>query len=239
MAAVVAALVLGALAPAVAGNGGGTDARVVELFMSQSCGACPPAEDLLGEIAHRDDVIALSWPIDYWDYTGWKDTFARPENSLRQRAYNDHLGLRYLYTPQMFINGASQVVGSDRDEVLATLDTPAKSLRLPLTIIRRGNIITIELPDGPAAMPATIWLVRYNHVETVKVRKGENRGKTLTLHNVVRDSVALGEWNGKAMVLEFTLAELSKGGMEACAVLVQSDGTGPIIGAANIELAAS
>lgn len=210
---------------------------VLELFMSQSCAACPPAVRLLGELIEQGNVIALTWPVDYWDYTGWKDTFAAPGNSKRQKAYNDQLGLRYLYTPQMFINGASQVVGSDREDVLAALEEPAKRLRIEVKIEQNGNQVTVSLPEAPAALPATVWLVRYDHVRNVDIGAGENAGKTLMLHNVVRDAEAIGTWDGEAMTINLTIPRLTADDREACAILVQTQGTGPIIGAANLDFA--
>jgi len=214
----------------------GPDMVVVELFMSQSCAACPPAMGLLDELADRDDVLALSWPVDYWDYTGWKDTLAAPDNAERQRAYNDHLGQRFMYTPQIFVNAASSAEGADRAQVLAAIKQPAKHLRLPVTLSRVGSVVKVHIPKAKAAAAATVWLVRYDHHQVVSVTAGENAGRTLKVPNVVRDATAIGTWRGDAMEFTFDMAALEAGGREACAILVQTGGTGPIIGAANMDL---
>ena len=214
----------------------GPNMVVVELFMSQSCAACPPAMALLDQLADRDDVLALSWPVDYWDYTGWKDTLAAPDNAERQRAYNDHLGQRFMYTPQIFVNAAASAEGADQAQVLAAIERPAKTLRLPVTLNRVGNLVKVRIPKAKAALPATVWLVRYDHHQVVSVTAGENAGRTLKVPNVVRDATAIGTWRGDAMEFTFDMAALEAGGREACAILVQTQGTGPIIGAANMDL---
>jgi len=228
-------LALLAVGPAAAEQSA-ADLVVVELFMSQSCAACPPAMALLDELAERDNILALSWPVDYWDYTGWKDTLALPENAARQRAYNDHLGQRYLFTPQIFVNGAVSTKGADRAEVLTAIAEPAKRLRLPVTLVRDGNLVRVRLPKADAVQPATVWLVRYDHHQVVEVTAGENAGRTLKVPNVVRDATAIGTWTGEAMEFTLDMAALEAGGREACAILVQTDGTGPIIGAADLDL---
>ncbi|MFQ5533690.1 MAG: DUF1223 domain-containing protein [Sphingomonadales bacterium] len=224
-------------APPSAKGGAAHELAVVELFMSQACGSCPPAVEFMGELATGGDVIALTWPVDYFDYTGWKDTFASPENSRRQRAYNDQLGLRYLYTPQIFVNGASQAVGSDREDVMAAVEEPAKRLRVDIDIKQDGDSVTIHLPSAPAALPATVWLMRYDHIRQVDIAGGENAGRTMLLRNVVRDTNAIGTWNGEAKDIVLNIPDLMDGNREACAILVQTQGVGPIIGAATLDFA--
>ncbi len=210
---------------------------VLELFMSQGCSSCPPAVALLTELEREANVIALTWPVDYWDYAGWKDTFAQPRNSERQRAYNDHLGLRYLYTPQMFVNGASQAVGSDRAEVIEALRDPAKRLRVAVEIRQEGDHIIVALSDAPASVAATVWLVRYDRDNAVEIEAGENAGRKMSIPNVVRDVTSIGTWRGEALEIALAVPDLRDGDPEACAILIQTAGTGPIIGAATLDLA--
>lgn len=242
IAAVAAFLVLAAVMPrpghgAADSNAAVGETVVLELFMSQGCSACPPAVALLSELEREANVIALTWPVDYWDYAGWKDTFAQPQNSERQRAYNDHLGLRYLYTPQIFVNGASQAVGSDRADVVEALRDPAKRLRVPIEIRQEDDRIIVALPDAPASVAATVWLVRYDRVNTVEIEAGENSGKKLSIPNVVRDATSIGTWRGEALEIALAVPDLMDGDREACAILIQTAGTGPIIGAATLDLA--
>lgn len=241
IAAVAAFLVFAVVMPrpghgAAVSNPAVGETVVLELFMSQGCSSCPPAVALLTELERDTNVIALTWPVDYWDYAGWKDTFAQPQNSERQRAYNDHLGLRFLYTPQMFVNGAAQTVGSDRAEVIEALRDPAKRLRLPVEIRREGDQVIIALPEAPASVAATVWLVRYDRNKSVKIAAGENSGKTMSIPNVVRDSTSIGTWNGGALEIALAVSDLIDGDREACAIIIQTAGTGPIIGAATLDL---
>lgn len=238
--AVAAFLAFGAVMPrpghgATVSSPAAGETVVLELFMSQGCSSCPPAVELLSELEHDVNVIALTWPVDYWDYAGWKDTFAQPQNSERQRAYNDHLGLRYLYTPQMFVNGASQAIGSDRAEVIEALRDPAKRLRLPVEIRQEGDQVIVALPAAPASVAATVWLVRYDRDNAVEIKTGENSGKKMSIPNVVRDATSIGTWRGEALEIALAVPYLMHGDREACAILIQTAGTGPIIGAATLD----
>ena len=212
---------------------------MVELFTSQGCNSCPPADEFLGELAQREDVIALSFHIDYWNYLGWEDTFATAETTKRQRTYARYLGARSVYTPQMVIGGRAHEVGSRRGDVERTIERVAAGAdEGPEVVFLRDEDGTIRVRVGAGTAPArtAIWLMRFDEAQAVPIVSGENSGRTLTYHHVVRDIERLGWWNGEPMEFELATADLSAGGRDACAVLVQAGFQGPIIGAAQLML---
>lgn len=206
---------------------------VVELFTSQGCSSCPPADALLGELAESPGVIALSLHVDYWDYIGWEDPYASPQMTKRQRSYARELGLHYVYTPQMVVDGVANVVGSRRRQVLQTVAQRAadgKPLRVHLGHDGGGTVFVSG--GDPAAGPAEVWLVFFDERHETPVQRGENAGRTVENFNVVRQFRSIGTWTGEALEIEFDLDDPSQAGSYGCAVLVQQDGTGPILGAA-------
>jgi len=204
---------------------------VVELYTSQGCSSCPPADRFLGELSKRADVIALAWHIDYWDYIGWADPFADPRFTERQRAYAAFLGKRMVYTPQMIVAGRWDAVGSHRAKVEALLqDARAAGSSVSVSYLE-GTPGRILLEGEVPAGGATVWAVFYQPEADTPVEQGENAGKTLTGYNIVRDLVPLGSFAGGRQ--ELALAPLPAG-PEACAILVQHDTTGAILGAAKI-----
>ena len=209
---------------------------VVELFTSQGCSSCPAADKLLGRLAKRDDVLALSLSIDYWDYLGWKDTLSSPKFSERQRAYGKNFG-EGVYTPQAVVNGLSHVNGGDEVKLNSTIDKLAKTyvpLRVPVRLSEDKGKLIVEAdaaPQGAHVKDATIWLAVLATSVEVPVARGENTGKTLTYHNVVRDLIPIGTWNGKAMTVQLERHSFMRPGADACAVLLQQGRAGPIIGA--------
>ncbi|MEX0591682.1 MAG: DUF1223 domain-containing protein [Xanthobacteraceae bacterium] len=222
--------------PAVAGD----VKAVVELFTSQGCSSCPRADKLLGELAGDARLIALSLSVDYWDYLGWRDTLALHSHSMRQKGYANQRGDRQVYTPQVVINGAAETIGSDRyaiDRVVGSVDAKSK-LSISVALKRNGNNIEIEVGagDGP---DASVWIIPITNKAPVTIDRGENRGKTITYHNVVRSWTRVGEWKGAAMRSTLAIADLAQSGADAAAVLVQSgsvEAPGPIRGAALIAL---
>ncbi len=214
---------------------------VVELFTSQGCSSCPPADAFLGELAGRDDVLALSFHVDYWDYIGWKDPFASADYTRRQRDYSRKLGLRYVYTPQMVIQGAAHVTGSDRSAVLDRIEKNRALARLPVEL-RQGDdgAVRLSVADAPArgeaAEEADVWLVVFDREHLTPVRRGENKGRKLRNYNVVRQLTRIATWRGKALAMAVTVPDMVPGGGQACAVLVQSTETGRILGAAALGL---
>ncbi len=207
---------------------------VVELFTSQGCSSCPPADAFLGELAQREDVIALAFHIDYWDYIGWKDPFASPDFTNRQRGYAGALGLRTIYTPQMVIDGRVDAVGSDRGRVEHLIQRAAALPKLPIALEASGHdAFRITLPEARLESPATVWLAIYDREEHTSVRRGENAGRTLADFNIVREFRKLASWDGAATTLDLNLAgAVGKG--EGCAILVQGAGQSPILAALAI-----
>jgi hypothetical protein len=206
------------------------DPVVVELFTSQGCSSCPPANANLAVIADRPDVLALSFGVTYWDYLGWKDSFARPEFTNRQYAYVQSLHRATAYTPQMVVNGGMDLIGNSLDEIdrkiaAARDDAPASAPSITLD----GSTVMIGAGSAPEDT-ADVWLVRYDpNIVQVPVARGENGGRTLPHKNVVRELVRLGRWTGEAV--SFDLAPASDG--LKTAILVQSAHTGPILAAAK------
>lgn len=210
---------------------------VVELFTSQGCSSCPPADKFLHTLLDRDDVLPLAFHVDYWDYLGWKDTLASPQNTQRQYAYRETLGNRSPYTPQAVINGASHVVGSRGNQVEAGLAAGINDLYVPISVVKDDMHmrITVGAVDG-FAKPATLTIAYFQSKTEVVVERGENHGKTLVYANAVRSLDTLGMWSGEALTKDMPLAELSKHNADNCAILVQqtsdSGAPGPILGAA-------
>lgn len=197
---------------------------VVELFTSQGCSSCPPANERVRNIAKNDGVIALSYSVDYWDYLGWKDTFADRSFTERQVAYALTLGRRAPYTPQIVINGRED--GPRFDEA-AVLNGPLGAGPVLDVVNNDGDLKLTLTSSGDVPVDATIWLVTYQPGEqTVSVKGGENRGRQMHLVNVVTDIEDLGSWDGRP---SYDVPELDTG--EAYAILLQSGGTGPILAA--------
>lgn len=217
---------------------------VVELFTSQGCSSCPAADAFLGELAKRDDVIALSQHVAYWDYIGWKDPFALSEATDRQREYQRLFSLRYVYTPQMVINGIEQEVGSSRRQVLAKIEKAKTHAQVPIGLgpgAKGGVRIQIGgAPDGDAFKSdknAVIWLIAFDKRHETKIPRGENGGRTLANVNVVRRIERIGDWNGDAATMWARTPERGEPGSDACAIVVQSTKSGRILGAAQMALA--
>ncbi|HMA15894.1 MAG: DUF1223 domain-containing protein [Bacteroidota bacterium] len=210
---------------------------VVELFTSQGCSSCPPADELLAELAADPGVLALSFHVDYWDYIGWKDPFAAPQYTERQRDYAAALGLRYVYTPQMVIDGRHNVVGSKRREVVQAVEKASAAMT--------AVDVTLEATDGgravlsagtPPSEEATVWLVIFDDGHDTPVERGENRGRALHNSNVVRELKALGAWSGAAKSFPLDFAKAKAEGRGGCAVIVQQGRGGAILGAAVYDL---
>jgi hypothetical protein len=198
---------------------------VVELFTSQSCSSCPPADALLGELARRGDVVALGYHISYWDGPGWKDPFSSQNSTDRQRAYARLFGLGQVYTPQMVVDGVREMVGSDRKEVLAAVNDARPETIAPVTFAPDRRSVAIGAGGGRGK----VLLVRFAPKRTTKVAGGENARRTLQDANGVEMLASLGSWNGSA--LTFTIEPPTAG--EGVAVLVQAP-DGRMLGAAAL-----
>lgn len=217
---------------------------VLELFTSQGCSSCPPADALFKSYVDRRDIVALSLPVDYWDYLGWKDTLATAKNSERQRAYAKYRGDGAVYTPQVVVNGLAHAVGSDAASIerqIARTTMEFDRRRVPMRFWRASNMLIVEaapaaspdvLMDGGRTKEATIWIAAVQREAEVKVSKGENRGETLKYYNVVEQMIPVGAWNGEALRLQLPSQPLMRPGTYRYAVIMQIGPAGPIIGAA-------
>jgi hypothetical protein len=216
---------------------------VVELFTSQGCSSCPPADHLLGQLAKKPDLVALTLPIGYWDYLGWKDTLAIPGHTARQRAYAKVRGDRAVYTPQVVVNGAVHVQGSDQaaiERAIAQTRQEAGTLSVPVTIKVEGGRINVTVSASAEARPgALVWLSPTTSAIPVAITRGENRGHTITYYNVARRWVALGDWNGAARNWSVPVSDVAAAHADSVAVLVQAgdaDKPGVMLGAALAAL---
>ena len=215
------------------GHAQSESAVIVELFTSQGCSSCPPADDYLAEIAGRDDVIALSLHVDYWDYIGWKDTFAQPEFTTRQQNYANFAGERVVYTPQMMVGGLDSIVGSDAMALMdgiAAHQAAEPAVRLGLT--RHGDVLSISAQAvAHIGGPMTVQLVRYKPEETVDIQHGENAGHSIRYVNVVTSWETLQSWDGAApLAIDMQLL-----GDDPAVVIVQKAGPGLIVAAARLR----
>lgn len=207
---------------------------VVELFTSQGCSSCPPSDAFLGELAKRTDVLALSFHVDYWDYIGWKDPYAAPEFTARQRGYAKTLRQRYVYTPEMVVHGYAHDSGHDRTTVLELIRGAGQKIGPqvgPVLAFERDTLL-VNLPEFAAAQRgADLWLASYDPQLKTKVERGENRGRDLINYNVVRSLASLGVWSGKAAQLRVGADKLGAGAQ--LALIVQQPDLGPIMGCAR------
>lgn len=204
---------------------------VIELFQSQGCSSCPPANANVMALADRPDLLVLSFAVTYWDRLGWKDRFARPEFTRRQYAYRDGLNHDNVWTPQTVINGRVDVTGVRAAELARAITAGTRKNAEPSLTAEAGRI-AIGAGTGKAPIRADVWLVRYDpRIVQVPVKAGENAGRTLPHRNVVRDLVRLGEWTGSAAQWPrpATVPGLSE------AVLVQRPGGGPILTALRLR----
>jgi hypothetical protein len=240
-------VLLAALGALVASSALGGDVKVpravVELFTSQGCSSCPAADRLLGELADDPSIIAMSLPIDYWDYLGWKDTLAKPQHSARQRSYAHMRGDREVYTPQVIVNGIAQVQGSDRSAIERAIQhtrSKPELLSVPVSLAFNGDRLVATVHDANGAPgQAEIWLCALTKRIPVTIGRGENRGRTINYHNVVRRWVKLGDWNGGTQTRTLSPADFNGGGTDAVAVFVQAGAAekpGKMLGAALATL---
>lgn len=227
----------GAAAPGDAGNVVPV-AAVVELFTSQGCSSCPEADKLFETYVNRRDVIAMSLPVDYWDYLGWKDTLASPKNTERQRAYAKARGDGAVYTPQVVVNGIAHAVGSDQAAIERQIARTAMEFarrRVPMRFWRTSSMMVVEAasaPVGVKAGQATIWLATVNAEVDVDIKRGENHGRSLKYFNIVNELTPIGTWSGQPVRLQIASQPFIKPGNMRYAVIMQEDAAGPILGAA-------
>jgi hypothetical protein len=214
---------------------------VVELFTSQGCSSCPPADKIIGDLAKDPSVIALSMPIDYWDYLGWKDTLADSRFSARQKAYSHMRGDRDVYTPQAVINGSVHVIGSDRagiEEAIRDTKKNESVMSVPVAMTLANKEINVSVAasnKGPVAAHGEVWICSVSRAVPISIGRGENRGREITYHNVVRNLLKVGDWTGNAGNWNVPLENISRADVDAAVVYVQSgdrENPGPMLGAA-------
>ena len=210
---------------------------VLELFTSQGCSSCPAADSLIEDYADEDGILAMTLPVKLWDYLGWSDTLATELNTKRQMAYSVARGDRDVYTPQLVINGHTAMLGSDEEAIDATIAD--ETLPLPVSLTLRNGVLTISVGESDLDVEtATIWLMVVDKKVRVPVTAGENRGRKLDYHNVVKDMRPVGIWKGMPLRLELPLSDMEKMATAGCVVIVQVDtfrGPGRIIGAAQLD----
>ncbi len=214
-------------------------ASVIELYTSQGCSSCPEADQLLNQLAQRPDVIALSFPVSYWDYLGWKDTLARPENTERQRNYAKILSDGEVYTPQAIVNGMRNCLGNslaDIESAVKTTNPLVGKEAAPLSVRLEGGKVIIdagEAPPGSRHRNGKVWIATVLSSLTVQITRGENSGNVVTYTNVVRELTEAGEWRGAPASYAVPLNSLSKDG-DTLVVFLQTGELGPIVGAASV-----
>jgi hypothetical protein len=214
---------------------------VIELFTSQGCSSCPAADKLLGELSSDPTILAMSLAIDYWDYLGWKDTLALAGHSKRQRAYAHTRHDREVYTPQAVVNGTSHVLGSDKvaiERAIAQTKKTAGLLALPVTLTVANGEFVVTAPAG-AAEQGEVWLCPLSKVVTVAIGRGENSGRTITYHNVVRQWIKVAEWTGKGETWRVPLGKMTTNDVDSVAVVIQRGAAatpGLMLGAAVASL---
>ncbi|MDJ1159745.1 DUF1223 domain-containing protein [Chelatococcus sp. SYSU_G07232] len=218
-----------------------TPRAVVELFTSQGCSASPPADALLAELAQDPAVVALTLPVTYWDYLGWKDTLAEAAFSARQRAYAAARGDGQIYTPQIVVNGLAHVVGSDRNAIEeSAVATRGRlgALSVSITLDETPTALKVEVgaaPDG-VQKSGTLWLLPVVKKRAVSIHEGENKDLRVTYTNVVRRIVRMAEWKGEPLAFEMPIAMARPAWAEGYVIILQSNGggaVGPILGAAK------
>jgi hypothetical protein len=215
---------------------------VIELFTSQGCSSCPPADKLAGELSRDPSLVVMSLPIDYWDYLGWKDTLALAGHTSRQRAYSKSRGDREVYTPQVVVNGVAHVLGSDKgaiDGAIAQTRKQPGTLSLPIALSVAGDQISVTMPAAKDATKGEIWLCPITKTVPVTIGRGENSGTTITYYNVVRRWVKLGDWTGAARTFKVPLSDVTAAGGDAFAVVVQAgskEAPGNMLGASVASL---
>jgi len=216
---------------------------VVELYTSQGCSSCPPADALFKEYVDRDDVLALTLPVDYWDYLGWKDTFAKRAYSTRQRLYAKARKDGQVYTPQVVVNGLTHAVGSRRGQIEKAIARSAKRIanrHISASLTMKGDDLVIEAMESGAATNAPIkcqiWLAKIQKEGRVQIRRGENGGRQLTYYNIVRQISPVGTWMGKDMTIRLPAKGLYDAKTSTYAVIFQDGLAGPIVGAARLSI---
>jgi len=214
---------------------------VLELFTSQGCSSCPRADALFPYFIGRKDVIALSMSVDYWDYIGWRDTLARPVFTARQRSYGNRIGDGIIYTPEIVVDGRAHFNGSDKRAINKMIERRKKALagqpRVSLDVTTHNDMLHVSVGAKTSGMDvdkATVWMALFSKKKSVKITRGENSGRSLSYHNVVRELTPIGRWTGDKMLLKLPKKQIVARGADGCVILLQNGDGGPIIAAAEM-----
>lgn len=243
--AVIVTLILSAILSALPARADGLrfvhPDGLVELFTSQGCSSCPPADAVLREFNDSDSILGLAFHVDYWDRLGWKDTFGSPDHTERQWRYARALGERQVYTPQAILNGRAHLVGSKKSAIvdeLQSMTASGKGLSVPIALERVGDVVKLQIAADQVPGRATLYAVYYEPVANVEVERGENAGRQLTYSNIVESVDMLGIVGANGLSLEFSIMEMAMKDGGACALILQTSTEnglpGPIIGASAI-----
>jgi hypothetical protein len=207
---------------------------LVELFTSQGCSSCPPADKIAAELARNSNIIVASFNVDYWDYLGWRDTLAKPEYSQRQYDYAKSRGDGSVYTPQMVINGAAHAVGSNHGEVTKHIAEAAKTpLAVALSLDVSGKDIHVTVPKHAYEGEATLWLMAVEAQVKQKIERGENAGSSITYVNVVRNLVPAAMWKGESYEGSWMRNAVMPPNCKSCIAVLQQGKVGPVLGLAS------
>jgi hypothetical protein len=218
---------------------------VIELFTSQGCSSCPAADKILGELSKDPSIVALSLPIDYWDYLGWKDTLADTRFTARQKAYSHVRGDRDVYTPQVIVNGSIHVVGNDRASIENAMRMTRENsdvMSVPVSMSVSSKQINISVAPASAEHPTDhgeVWICAISKAVPIAIGRGENRGREVTYHNVVRNWLKVGDWSGKAGTWSVPIENIARDGVDAAVAYVQDGNVekpGLMLGAAYTPL---
>ena len=228
-----AVLAAGLSAPSVLSAQSSSGATLVELFTSQGCSSCPPADALMVKLTEDAGMIPLTYPVEIWDYLGWKDTLGGPEFSQRQYDYAKARGDMDVYTPQMIINGEHHFVGSQKDKVLVALEEARRqTFPVDLALLEGDRDIAVEIGAGTAVGDATLWVLPLAPRMSVKILKGEIAGREIEYHNVVRKILPAGMWTGKPERITLPKAGVLTPECTGCVAVLQKGKVGPVLGAA-------
>jgi hypothetical protein len=228
----------GGARPAAAATG--NPPVLVELFTSQGCSSCPPADEFMAELVNRPGIIAVSLNVDYWNYLGWQDTLSQPLFSRRQKDYATRRGDGRVYTPQMVINGRTHVVGSHRDDVLAEISQQSSvpdRYFVPIEMGVRGSELDIMVGGSPTdriIQDSTVWVMSVAPEVTVQIERGENSGRTVTYHNVVRRLTPAAMWKGQQLSISLPRKHMMDKQASNCVVVLQGDNGGVVLGCAHM-----
>jgi hypothetical protein len=241
VAAAVALFGLVGLSQAQPPKAGAGEPVLLELFTSQGCSSCPPADKMLADYSKKPGVITLSFSVDYWNYLGWHDTLSSPESSERQREYARTRGDGRVYTPQVVVDGISHVNGANAvaiDMAIRKATERLKKVRVPVTMHAEGDTLVIDIGAAPKASSmreATVWLAVAKEKETVAITRGENSGKKITYTHPVRDLTPIGIWKGEKMTFRLPLKDLQTIGGDCLVTMLQVENAGPVLGVAAYE----